>query len=249
MAILIADVPGLRGEDAQRMLVTLTLLTGAVMLVAGLLRLGSVLRFVSNAVMVGFMSAVGVNIVLGQLADLTGYDADGANRVTEAFNTLARPDRMNGPTLAVGARDDRAHRAPRPHSARRDGTRRRRGRNVGGGRHRRLAAGGHPGRPRRHHRLTPGAGAATPALDPLADPPGGVARLRRARAGRRNLRHVPEPGRHLSRQLARLRRPRRRQPRCQACCGACRSVDRSRQRRSTNKPVPKPGPRCSSLPL
>ena len=102
MAILIADVPGLRGEDAERMLVTLTLLTGAAMLVAGLLRLGSVLRFVSNAVMVGFMSAVGVNIVLGQLADLTGYDADGANRVTEAFNTLARPDRMNGPTLAVG---------------------------------------------------------------------------------------------------------------------------------------------------
>lgn len=102
MAILIADVPGLRGEDAQRTLVTLTLLTGAVMLVAGLLRLGSVLRFVSNAVMVGFMSAVGVNIVLGQLADLTGYEAEGGNRVVAAFNTLVRPDRMNGPTVLVG---------------------------------------------------------------------------------------------------------------------------------------------------
>ncbi|HSM65855.1 MAG TPA: SulP family inorganic anion transporter, partial [Ilumatobacteraceae bacterium] len=102
MAMVIADVPGLSGPDAPRALVTLSLLTGAVMLVAGLLRLGSVLRFVSNAVMVGFINAVGVNIVLGQLANLTGYSADGANRVVRAVNTLLRPDRMNAPTLAVG---------------------------------------------------------------------------------------------------------------------------------------------------
>jgi SulP family sulfate permease len=102
MAMVIADVPGLDGDDAPRALVTLSLLTGAVMLVAGLLRLGAVLRFVSNAVMVGFINAVGVNIVLGQLANLTGYSAEGANRVVRAFNTLVRPDRMNAPTLAVG---------------------------------------------------------------------------------------------------------------------------------------------------
>jgi SulP family sulfate permease len=102
MAMVIADVPGLGGPDASRALVTLSLLTGAVMLVAGLLRLGSVLRFVSNAVMVGFINAVGVNIVLGQLANLTGYSAEGANRVVRALNTLVRPDRMNAPTLAVG---------------------------------------------------------------------------------------------------------------------------------------------------
>jgi sulfate permease, SulP family len=103
MAIVIADVPGLSGDDAPgRALVTLALLTGAVMLVAGLLRLGSILRFVSNAVMVGFISAVGVNIVLGQLANLTGYGAEGANRVTRAARTLVRPDRWNAPTVLVG---------------------------------------------------------------------------------------------------------------------------------------------------
>jgi len=67
-----------------------------------LLRLGSVLRFVSNAVMVGFISAVGVNIVLGHLANLTGYSAEGANRVVRAARTLLRPDRMNSPTVVVG---------------------------------------------------------------------------------------------------------------------------------------------------
>lgn len=102
MAMVIADVPGMRGEDAPRMLVTLSLLTGAAMLIAGLLKLGSVLRFVSNAVMVGFINAVGVNIVLGQLANLTGYSAEGANRVTRAINTLLRPGQISWPTLAVG---------------------------------------------------------------------------------------------------------------------------------------------------
>jgi MFS superfamily sulfate permease-like transporter len=102
MAIVIDDVPGLSGDDASRALVTLALLTGAVMLVAGLLRLGSILRFVSNAVMVGFISAVGVNIVLGQLANLTGYGAEGANRVVRAARTLVRPDRWSAATVLVG---------------------------------------------------------------------------------------------------------------------------------------------------
>ena len=60
-----------------------------VMLAAGLLRLGTVLRFVSNAVMVGFINAVGVNIVLGQLANLTGYAASGPNRVVRLIHARA----------------------------------------------------------------------------------------------------------------------------------------------------------------
>ncbi len=83
-------------------LFTLSVLTGIVMLAAGLLKLGSVLRFVSNAVMVGFINAVGVNIVLGQLANFTGYDAEGANRIARALNTLTSPGQLDLPTLAVG---------------------------------------------------------------------------------------------------------------------------------------------------
>lgn len=103
MAIIIADVPAVHsGADPARALFTLSMLTGVVMLAAGLLRLGSLLRFVSNAVMVGFISAVGVNIVLGQLANLTGYKAAGANRVVRAVNTLIHPGQLHLQSLAVG---------------------------------------------------------------------------------------------------------------------------------------------------
>ena len=103
MAIIIADVPAVHsGDDAARALFTLSVLTGVVMLAAGFLRLGSVLRFVSNAVMVGFISAVGVNIILGQLANLTGYKAEGANRVVRTVNTLLRPGELHWQSVLAG---------------------------------------------------------------------------------------------------------------------------------------------------
>lgn len=102
MAIIINDV-GIDGfEDPSRALVTLGLLTGVVMLLAGLLKLGGLLRFVSHSVMVGFISAVGVNIVLGQFGDFTGYSSDAANRVTRAIDTLLHPGRMDLWTVVVG---------------------------------------------------------------------------------------------------------------------------------------------------
>ena len=103
MAIVVADVPAVHSaSDPARALFTLSVLTGVVMLAAGFLRLGSVLRFVSNAVMVGFISAVGVNIILGQLANLTGYKAEGANRVVRAINTLVHPGELHLQSLAIG---------------------------------------------------------------------------------------------------------------------------------------------------
>lgn len=102
MSIIVADV-GVGGrDDPTRSLVTLSILTGAVMILAGLLRLGRFLRFVSNSVMTGFITAVGVNIVLGQLSDLTGYAASGRGRLARTFNLLLHPGSIDVPTLSVG---------------------------------------------------------------------------------------------------------------------------------------------------
>ena len=103
MSIVIADVPSVHhGPDAQRALFTLAILTGLVMLAAGLLKLGAALRFVSNAVMVGFINAVGINIVLGQLANLTGYAAAGPNRVVRTVRTVLGPSSLHWQSVAVG---------------------------------------------------------------------------------------------------------------------------------------------------
>jgi SulP family sulfate permease len=103
MAIVVADVAAVHSaEDPARALFTLSILTGIVMLAAGLLKAGSILRFVSNAVMVGFINAVGINIILGQLDNFTGYQSDGANRVLRAFDTLLSLGQASWPTIAVG---------------------------------------------------------------------------------------------------------------------------------------------------
>ena len=104
MAVIISDVPTVHtAHDPARALFTLAIVTGIFMVIAGLLKLGSALRFVSNAVMVGFISAVGVNIILGQLSNFTGYDAAGANRVIRAFNTLIHPHHLHPSTVLVGS--------------------------------------------------------------------------------------------------------------------------------------------------
>ena len=103
MAIIVADVNAVHDAgNPQRALSTLSILTGVVMLAAGLLRLGSVLRFVSNAVMVGFINAVGVNIILGQLGNLTGYDSPQGSRLTRALDTVLHPGRLDGQSVTIG---------------------------------------------------------------------------------------------------------------------------------------------------
>ena len=103
MAIVVADVGAVHSaEDSARALFTLSILTGVVMLVAGLLKAASILRFVSNAVMVGFINAVGINIILGQLDNFTGYESEGANRVLRAFDTVINLGQASWPTITVG---------------------------------------------------------------------------------------------------------------------------------------------------
>ncbi|MHA6760691.1 SulP family inorganic anion transporter [Streptacidiphilus sp. PAMC 29251] len=61
----------------------LTLLVGAVMLLFGLLRLGVVLSFVSNAVMTGFATGIALQIITGVLDDATGYKPPEHNKLVQ----------------------------------------------------------------------------------------------------------------------------------------------------------------------
>lgn len=103
MSLVVADTGAVHvGEDSDRALFTLAIMTGIVMIAAGLLKLGFILRFVSNSVMVGFMTAVGINIILGQLENFTGYESDGSNRITRTIDTLLSPLQLDWYTVAIG---------------------------------------------------------------------------------------------------------------------------------------------------
>ncbi|WP_236683165.1 SulP family inorganic anion transporter [Demequina globuliformis] len=102
MALVVADVNLSSFDDPTAALVTLSLLTGVVMIVAGAARLGKLVRFVPTAVMTGFVAAVGVNIILGQLGNLTGTEPDEGNRILNAIWILTHPFQLNWWSTALG---------------------------------------------------------------------------------------------------------------------------------------------------
>jgi sulfate permease, SulP family len=83
-------------------LFTLAVLTGAIMLVLGLLKAGGLVRFVSNAVMIGLMAGIGVTILLSQLGALTGFSSRYDNKVLKAADLFMHPKGSDVPTLVVG---------------------------------------------------------------------------------------------------------------------------------------------------
>jgi SulP family sulfate permease len=102
MGVLISDVPQTQDPGtSEQALATLALLTGVVMLALGVARLGSLMRFIPTAVLVGFVNAVAVNIVLGQLGSVTGYDSEAGNRVLRAFDTVVHVADVSVPALTV----------------------------------------------------------------------------------------------------------------------------------------------------
>jgi SulP family sulfate permease len=105
MSVVISDVTLVQGgsPEAGRALFTLSVLTGVVMLCLGLLRMGWIVRWVPNAVLAGFINAVAVSIVLGQLGNLTGYEGVGANRLVRSVDTVLHVLSWSWPSVGVGA--------------------------------------------------------------------------------------------------------------------------------------------------
>ena len=77
-------------------------IAGAALVAAGLLKLGRYTRFVSYSVMTGFLTGVAVNIVCGQIPDLTGAMAQGAFPLAKAVNVLVHPGSINLASLLAG---------------------------------------------------------------------------------------------------------------------------------------------------
>ena len=83
-------------------LVVLVILVGIFQLIFGLLKLGMLTDYISNAVMTGFITGVAAQAILGQVGDLTGYYSQAGNKIVRVFDTLVHFREIDIVTLGVG---------------------------------------------------------------------------------------------------------------------------------------------------
>ena len=107
LAILAAAQLGavVPGGDAASLLAasaTLTLLVGAMLVLASVLRLGFVANFISEPVLIGFKAGVGLVIVLDQLPKILGIHFARGTFVQNLLSTVHGLPHTSLTTLAVG---------------------------------------------------------------------------------------------------------------------------------------------------
>lgn len=90
------------GDSPTSLALTLAFLVGGLQLAAGVLRLGALADYISNAVVLGYVSGAGALIGLGQLGNLTGTRMDGRNPFVQVPNWLGGLGATNPWALGVG---------------------------------------------------------------------------------------------------------------------------------------------------
>src|SRR5262245_12139551 len=103
LAILVGAQLGQLGSgvDPIAASATLTLLVGAVLVLAGALRLGFVANFISEPVLVGFKAGIGIVIVVDQVPKLLGTHIDKGGFLHNVAAIMRSVPETSWPTLAI----------------------------------------------------------------------------------------------------------------------------------------------------
>jgi sulfate permease, SulP family len=96
-------VAGVTNDLAAELVAAIALVTGLLFLALALLRLGWISRFLSKAVITGFLAGAAVDVVIGELPKLTGTDAEGKNSWRELGSWIGSLGDVHWATLVVGA--------------------------------------------------------------------------------------------------------------------------------------------------
>lgn len=91
---------GLDPQDPANV-AALAVVVGVVMLLFGLLRFGSIMNFVSNAVMTGFSTGIALQIIAGVLGDATGYKPQSGNTIGKFIDSSAHIGLWHPAAVAV----------------------------------------------------------------------------------------------------------------------------------------------------
>ena len=93
---------GVTGAQAAELVAAITLVTGAFFLLLAAFRLGWIARFLSRAVVTGFLAGAAVDVVIGELPKLTGTSASGDTAWGELASWLRSLGDVSWTTVLVG---------------------------------------------------------------------------------------------------------------------------------------------------
>lgn len=82
-------VAGIVATDGMDGLIAATVIAGALLIIMGVLRLGTLIRFVPHTITTGFTAGIAVTIVIGQLKDLLGLTYPAGTAPIESMDKLA----------------------------------------------------------------------------------------------------------------------------------------------------------------
>src|SRR3954447_18836192 len=100
-AVLSAGITG--GADVATFVAGITLLSGLFFVVLAVLRMSWIARFLSQAVVTGFLFGAAIDVVVGELPKITGTDAEGSNAFQELWSGLGGLGSTDSATFVVGA--------------------------------------------------------------------------------------------------------------------------------------------------
>lgn len=94
---------GLPADEAPQLVAAVTLMAGVLFLALSVLKMGWISRFLSKAVITGFLFGAAIEVVVGELPKTTGTEASGENSWREFASWWNSLDSFHGTTLLVGA--------------------------------------------------------------------------------------------------------------------------------------------------
>jgi high affinity sulfate transporter 1 len=101
-AAAVANLAAANPSDFLALTSTLALVTGAIALLAGLLRLGFLASFISEPVLKGFIIGLALTIMVGQLPKLFGVEKGSGDFFRQLWHLITSLGQTSGLTLLVG---------------------------------------------------------------------------------------------------------------------------------------------------
>jgi SulP family sulfate permease len=99
-AVAVAGITGI--QDVASFVALITVVSGALYLVLGVLKMGWIAQFLSRAVVTGFLFGAAIDVVIGELPKLTGTEVTGSNPLQELWSWLGSLGDAQLATVLVG---------------------------------------------------------------------------------------------------------------------------------------------------